>query len=244
MFQDRRNVGAGHATSKLIDMTSTPTASTKRRRTQAERTQETQQKLVRGAIVLLKQKRYTGFRTADVAEVAGVSKGAQTHHFPSKDMLVLEALEEVYRQTLVNAEKRIAQAKASPGQLIDLLVADSEAFFLSDDFLLTLDLMMVDPQSPLGVGVKELARRYRLPVEKAWVSALVDAGYDPAKVSQMVSQTYALARGFGIRQLISDPGEDFHQVMQSWIETARAMVEHDASSSRLSPAPRAVRSAG
>ncbi|MGN5478164.1 TetR/AcrR family transcriptional regulator [Cupriavidus basilensis] len=138
-------------------MTSTPTASTKRRRTQAERTQETQQKLVRGAIVLLKQKRYTGFRTADVAEVAGVSKGAQTHHFPSKDMLVLEALEEVYRQTLVNAEKRIAQAKASPGQLIDLLVADSEAFFLSDDFLLTLDLMMVDPQSPLGVGVKELA---------------------------------------------------------------------------------------
>ncbi|WP_158408305.1 TetR/AcrR family transcriptional regulator [Cupriavidus basilensis] len=225
-------------------MKSTATSSTKRRRTQAERTQETQQKLVRGAIALLKRKRYTGFRTADVAEEAGVSKGAQTHHFPSKDMLVLEALEEVYRQTQENAMKRIAQAKASPEEFVELLVADSESFFLSDDFLLSLDLMMVDPQSPLGVGVKELAQRYRLPVEKAWVDALIDAGNDRAKVTQVVGLTYALARGFGVRQLISDPGDDFHLLMQSWLETARAMLEHKACSARPSRTPRAVRKAG
>lgn len=208
-------------------MTSPAVSSTKPRRTQAERVQETQQKLVRAAITVLKEKRYVGFRTADVGELAGVSKGGQLHHFPSKDMLVLEALEEVYRQTQSDALKRIAAAKAKPDMLVDELVADSEAFFLGDDFLLSLDLMMVDPRSPLGVGVKQLAQRYRLPVEKAWLDALIDAGYERGATEEVVSLTYAVARGFGIRQLISGSQEDFHSPMKSWLNTARKMLKRE-----------------
>ena len=70
------------------------TSTVRPRRTQAERAQSAQRKLIDSAIEVLKRKRYAGFRTADVAELAGVSKGAQTHHFPSKDMVVLQALEE------------------------------------------------------------------------------------------------------------------------------------------------------
>ena len=56
-------------------------------------------------------------------------------------------------------------------------MVDSKEFFLGEDFLLSLDLMMVDPQSSLGVSVKQLAQQYRLPVEEAWVDALAEAGY-------------------------------------------------------------------
>jgi AcrR family transcriptional regulator len=208
-------------------MTLSAVSPTKPRRTQAERKLETQQKLVRAAIAVLKEKRYVGFRTADVGELAGVSKGGQLHHFPSKDMLVLEALEEVYRLTQRNALERIAAARTKPDTLIDQLVADSEAFFLGEDFLLSLDLMMVDPRSPLGVGVKQLAQRYRLPVEQAWLEALIDAGYDRDVTQEVVSLTYAVARGFGIRQLISGSQDDFHPQMQSWLKTARRMLKRE-----------------
>ncbi|VTU39652.1 transcriptional regulator BetI [Variovorax sp. PBL-H6] len=194
------------------------------RRTQAERTMSTQRKLIDGAIDLLKKKRYASFRTADVAEQAGVSKGAQTHHFPSKDMLVLQALEEVYRRTQQRALERIAVGRSAPGTLLEQLVSDSREFFLGDDFLLSLDLMMVDPSSTLGSDVKRLAQLYRLPVEQAWLDALVAAGHPERQAKDVVRLTFAIARGFGVRQLIAGQDEEFQHLMDSWMRMAEAML--------------------
>jgi AcrR family transcriptional regulator len=199
-------------------------ASASPRRTQAERTQSTQRKLIDGAIDLLKKKRYASFRTAEVAEHAGVSKGAQTHHFPSKDMLVLQALEEVYRRTQQRAQKRIEAGRDSPERLLEQLVADSREFFLGDDFLLSLDLMMVDPGSTLGSDVKRLAQLYRLPVEQAWLDALVEAGHPERQAKDVVRLTFAIARGFGVRQLIAGEDEEFQHLMDSWMRMAKAML--------------------
>ena len=211
------------------------------RRTQAERTQEMQRRLVHGAIELLKKKRYVGLRTAEVAELAGVSKGAQTHHFPSKDMLVLQALEEVYRRTQVHALERIEAARAKPRQTLALLVADSKAFFLGADFLLSLDLVMIDPESPLGQGVKDLARRYRLPVEQAWLDLLTEAGYPLRTAQEVVRLTYAMARGFGIRQLITQPERADDRLFVTWQKMAQAMLDATTPKARSKP-PAAKRS--
>lgn len=194
------------------------------RRTQAERTRSTQRKLIDGAIDLLKRKRYASFRMADVAEHVGVSKGAQTHHFPSKDSLVLQALEEVYRMTQERALDRIEVGRGAPERLLEQLIEDSREFFLGEDFLLTLDLMMVDPASTLGSEVKRLAQKYRLPVEQAWLDALVATGHPERQAKDVVRLTFAISRGFGVRQLIAEKDEEFHHLMDSWMRMAKAML--------------------
>ncbi len=203
---------------------SAATSKLRPRRTQAERAQSTQRKLIDSAIEVLKRKRYAGFRTADVAELAGVSKGAQTHHFPSKDMVVLQALEEVYRQTQGRALQRIEAARKQPQEMLKLLLADSKEFFLGEDFLLSLDLMMVDPQSSLGVSVKQLAQQYRLPVEQAWVDALAEVGYARTQASAVVRLTFAISRGFGIRRLIAASEQDVDQLLGTWLQMAQALL--------------------
>ncbi len=195
------------------------------RRTQAERTQEMQRRLVNCAIELLKKKRYVGLRTAEVAELAGVSKGAQTHHFPAKDMLVLQALEEVYRRTQVHALERIEAVRATPKQALAQMVADSKEFFLGADFLLSLDLIMIDPESPLGQGVKDMAKRYRLPVEQAWQDLLAEAGYPRRAAEDVVRLTYAMARGFGVRQLITKPDRCDERLFATWQKMAQGMLD-------------------
>ena len=53
-----------------------------RRRTQAERSEETRTRILKAAANLIRKRGYARFRTAEVAEEAGLSRGAQLHHFP------------------------------------------------------------------------------------------------------------------------------------------------------------------
>ena len=68
------------------------------RRTQAERSGETRRRILDAAVALLGERGYAGLRTGEVAAAAGVSKGAQTHHFPSKEALVVAVVEHVFRR--------------------------------------------------------------------------------------------------------------------------------------------------
>lgn len=179
---------------------------------------------MRSAIALLKKFRYVGLRTSDVAEHAGVSKGASTHHFPTKDALVLRALEEVYRYTQERALKRIEHAGPTTHDVLEAMVEDSRAFFLSEDFLLSLDLVMIDPESELGKGVAELARRYRLPVEQAWLDSLRKAGHSGQEAENVVRLTFAIARGLGIRQLIAGPEASADRLTEAWRQMASNML--------------------
>jgi AcrR family transcriptional regulator len=200
------------------------------RRTQAQRALEMQQRLVDGAIELLKKKRYAGFRIAEVADHAGVSRGAQTHHFPLKDDLVLEALEAVYRRTSAASARRIEAARKDPASLLHALVLDSREFFLGDDFYLSLDLMMVGADSELGVAVKKLARRYRLSVEDAWLKAFVEAGCDKDAAEDVVLLTYSIARGMSIRKLMSGESKRFARLMDIWQSTALGLLDDKSES--------------
>jgi AcrR family transcriptional regulator len=200
------------------------------RRTQTQRASEMQQRLVEGAIELLKKKRYAGFRIAEVADQAGVSRGAQTHHFPLKDDLVLEALEAVYRRTSAASTRRIEHARKDPASLLDALVRDSREFFLGDDFYLSLDLMMVGADSELGVAVKKLARQYRLSVEHAWLQAFVEAGCDKEAAEDVVLLTYSIARGMSIRKLMSGESKRFARLMDIWQSTALGLLDDEGES--------------
>jgi AcrR family transcriptional regulator len=210
------------------------------RRTQAERRQTTQDKLVQGAIQLLKAKRYAGFRTAEVAAVAGVSRGAQTHHFATKDDLVLLALEEVYRDTGERSRRRIAGARQTREGLLHALVEDSAEFFLGDDFLLSLDLVMVGGNPALGASVRKLAQRYRFAVEEDWRQALLAVGLEPAEADDVIWLTFSVGRGLGVRQVMSGPSPRFREVLEHWGRLAAERIGAAPASASL-PRPRAAR---
>jgi AcrR family transcriptional regulator len=83
---------------------SRPTAQKRpRRRTQAERTAATRAKLLDATIECLVELGYEATTGRVVAERAGVSRGAETHHYPRRVDLIVGAVDEI-------ASRRIAQA--------------------------------------------------------------------------------------------------------------------------------------
>ncbi len=98
------------------------------RRTQEERTAETRRKLLDATLTSLLEVGYAGTTTRRVAEIAGVSQGAQTHHFPRRVDLVGAALEQAANQRTANLRARMADLpSARPARtraVLDLIWQD------------------------------------------------------------------------------------------------------------------------
>jgi AcrR family transcriptional regulator len=84
-------------------------ASRSPRRTQAERTAATRARLLDATIDCLIEVGYGGTTTTLIADRAGVSRGAQVHHFPSKAALVAEAVDHLARRRVEEARGEIAK---------------------------------------------------------------------------------------------------------------------------------------
>jgi AcrR family transcriptional regulator len=188
------------------------------RRTQAERSGDTRRRILDAAVQLLGERGYAGLRTADVAAAAGVSKGAQTHHFPAKDDLVVAVVEHVFLRASEQARTRARRA-ASPDEAIKALIADAQEFFFSELFLVALDLAIQGRlQQPGENAVTALSAATRLPVEAHWRAALVDSGVPADVADDLLWLTLSIVRGLAVRRLWQHDPPRFKRLFRLWRE--------------------------
>lgn len=112
------------------------------RRTQAERTRASREKIIHSAMESFAQNGFHGAKMADIAQAAHLTGPGLLHHFPSKTHLLMEVLKErdhIHKEqvntTLQNNDNNLLEAaaelveqnQATPGmiQLFNLLVAES-----------------------------------------------------------------------------------------------------------------------
>lgn len=78
------------------------------RRTQAQRSATTQRLLLDATVSCLVELGYGGTTTAAVAQRAGVSRGAQLHHFGTRQQLIGAAVEHLAAQRLETVQGKVA----------------------------------------------------------------------------------------------------------------------------------------
>ncbi len=134
-------------------------ASTRPRRTQAERRAETRSRLLDATVESLIADGYAGTTIRHVTERAGVSQGAQSHHFPHRVDLVASAFEHLAEQRIDRYAERARSLSGDRGvrlrALLDLLWED----FSSPLFTVAAKLWVASADDP------ELRERL-IPVEK------------------------------------------------------------------------------
>src|SRR5215207_6257278 len=94
------------------------------RRTQAERRSATQTRLLDATADTLADLGWAGLSTTEVSRRAGVSRGAQQHHYPTKMMLVGAALEHLLdklREEYEDAYDNLAPEDRNVAGALDLL---------------------------------------------------------------------------------------------------------------------------
>lgn len=175
-----------------------------RARTQAERSEDMRRRIVDAAAQVMGAHGYAGFRTAEVSRVAGVSRGAQLHHFPTKDQLVVATLRHVYGEALERSRERAA-AIDPQRDILDQLIDDARDFFFSKPFLVSVDIVVSAATDPsVRDEVLEIARTARLPVEVAWTKALIEAGIPQETAPGLLSIVLGIVRGQALRKFWDD----------------------------------------
>jgi AcrR family transcriptional regulator len=144
--------GAKHARSALTDRPTTAiarrTLRPKQHRTQEERREQTRAKLLDATIQSLLDVGYAGTTTRRVAELAGVSQGAQTHHFPHRADLVGAAVERMTEQRVGEMIARVGDLPDEPRARISVLLDHMWADFSSDLFAVFVKLWVAAADDP------------------------------------------------------------------------------------------------
>jgi AcrR family transcriptional regulator len=92
----------------MWQMATSLAAAVPRRRTQEERSTRMRARLLDATVDCLARLGYAGTTTTEIAKRARVSRGAQLHHYPRKEDLVIASVEHVFRLRLEEFGKAFA----------------------------------------------------------------------------------------------------------------------------------------
>ena len=147
------------------------------------------------AIRLLIEEGYAGFSASRVAALAGVSRGAQEHYFPTKNDLLAAATRHAMREAIDHARSLAQRATRSTDPIAKFLV-DSEHFFFSPVYRAMIEIVLAArSDKALSRICHPIVHEARLILNGIWTDTLGTAGYPRENAQQFIELTHYLMRG-------------------------------------------------
>lgn len=196
----------------------------KARRTQAARTAATRAQLLDATIECLSELGYARTTTSEIAERAGVSRGAQLHHFPTKAELVITAVDHLFARRHEEFVAAIAALPAGADRAaaaIDLLwkMVSGPTFFA------WLELAVAARTDPdLRDSVASLSRRFMDVVRTTFPQLFPPPAQPNAFYEVAPMFVFALMDGLAVNQMHDRDLESLDKVLNALKSLARLAV--------------------
>ncbi|MDT0184660.1 TetR/AcrR family transcriptional regulator [Microbacterium sp. ARD31] len=192
---------------------------------QADRSRAMRARLLEATVELLVERGFAGTSTTLVSERAGVSRGAQLHHFPTKNDLVVAAVEHLTERRgaeLADAFDRLsAQPVATATDRRTRLRTMLEMLgdhFASPVFAAALELWVAArTDEALLAAVAPLEQRVGREAHRLTATALGADESQPG-VRELVQATLDLVRGLGLASTISDDSARRRRILREWAD--------------------------
>ncbi|MBZ5735972.1 TetR/AcrR family transcriptional regulator [Nocardioides sp. TRM66260-LWL] len=184
-------------------------------------------RLLEACVEVLIERGYAGTSTTLVSERAGVSRGAQLHHFPTKADLVVAAVEHL---TLVRGADLAAAAEALPrgSHRTRAVLEMLGEHFSSPVFTAALELWVAArTDAELLAAVGPLEQRVGRDAHRLTVELL---GVDESRPGhrELIQATLDLVRGLGLANTISDDARRRRRILDQWARTLDAALADPA----------------
>ena len=177
-----------------------------RRLTQEERSADTRARLLDATIQSLVEAGYARTTTTRVCEIAGLSRGAQIHHFGTRAELVTAALEHLARRRLDEFRARLEAQRSADAQDHDPFGLGLDLLwesFSGDLFIAALELWVAARTDPdLHARLLPLEREIGRQMSKPWLGLEGDAEAPPM-ARDLARLSHHLLRGMVLQRILS-----------------------------------------
>jgi AcrR family transcriptional regulator len=182
-----------------------------------ERSRVTRLRLLDATVECLVDHGWSGATTTLIAERAGVSRGAQLHHYPTRAALVMDAVEHLAHRRATELRAEAASlASDDPEGRLDGVLALLAAAFTGPLFVAALELWVAARTDPdLRAALLPLEARLGRDLHRLAVDLL---GVDESRpgVRESVQASLDLLRGLGVANLLADDSDRRAGLLAVW----------------------------
>ena len=215
-------------------------------RTQAERSAATQEALLTAARRLWGERGYTAVSTPEIAQAAGVTRGAMYHQYPDKARLFLAVLEAVEADVIERLGAAVvAEQPQTPAEALRI-AADAWLEIASEPEVR--QLVLLDAPSILGwAGFREISLRYGLGMTEQLLAAAIEAGElkpQPTRplatvmIGALDEAALSIANADDPEQEKTDVGKVVRDLIDALLTDPPATPQAGADRRRAGPTPR------
>lgn len=201
------------------------------RRTQSQRRAATQQALLDATIACLVESGYTNTTTAQISKRAGVTRGAQAHHFPTKNELVTAAVRHLTERLVTEHLTAVSRDLGSFEDTLSALLDQLWALHSGPLFAAASELWIAARTDPaLATHVEAMERDILdlvIRTERDIVDLVVRTGNGVLPVpgeakgsAAMITITLATMRGLAMLTFVSAD----HKADKEWAQARRQLV--------------------
>jgi len=205
-----------------VKNTGTSSEAKRARVPQAERRRITRGKLLDATIDSLIEIGYSRTTTVEVGERAGLSRGAQLHHFPSKVDLLVAAIEHLADERSKEFEVELAERLEQGDDPIDTMVDMLWSMFSDPIYWATIELMVAARTDP------ELLEKLEA-FERSLGSRIYGAfkeltGRQGREAKGSLEMTLYFMRGLAMERIFRENEAHYADLLRRWKEQLRALL--------------------
>jgi AcrR family transcriptional regulator len=195
------------------------------RRTQLERREATQASLLDATMQCLYDDGYGATSTNLICERAGVSRGALTHHFPTKAALVVAAVTRLMDGMVEALDRDLAAAIAGPDAL-EAFMAGISRTREGPLFETALEVLVASRREPELREAWNAAGMRMQEVTDAHVTAVARQirPDDPDKLRAALMQSVILVQGMALNGVLNEHRAEVEVLFESWKEHVRQIA--------------------
>lgn len=197
-------------------MTTTQPIAKSPRRTQETRSLETRARLIEAALTALFENGYARTTTADIADRAGVSRGALTHHFANKDDLVAQAVDHQLHASTAEIRALATQMREQTLSL-DGFLDHLWSMFSGQLFFVTLEhVAEARHNDHLRARLVPVVREFHASLDQIWREFFRDSRLSEMEIEKTLNATLCLLRGMGLQSVLRNDPHYFVGLLDHW----------------------------
>lgn len=190
-----------------------------------ERGRATRQKLLSAAIDSVAELGYTGATMDRVVALAGVSRGAQMHHFPTKSLLMQAAMALLLDQATEDLRDQTETMRARKSDPSEVFWYLWERYFSNKLFAVMMELIIAArTDEELRLALQPVTERFHQQVDDCFYLLSRGANYHEERIVVALNLTMSLLRGMGLQVILFDRPDYYKAQLDEWTRIIRHIL--------------------